>query len=69
MVRRVYILSLTLLSSLCLFAAKLPTVPYKAPPLPSDPGEELPLGAPWVLLFFSLVYIAYRVFPLIKINK
>lgn len=69
MVRRVYVLLLTLLSSLCLFAAKLPTVPYKAPDLPSDPGEELPLGALWLLLIFILVYTGYKVFHLIKVNK
>ena len=69
MTRKIYILLLTLLSNIYVFAAKLPTVPYKAPPLPSDPGEELSLGTSWVLLIFVLFYLGYRVLALIKIKK
>ena len=69
MKNKVQTLILALLSSAMSFAAKLPSEGFKAPgDLPGDPGEG---GAPigdefWVLGMLIVLYIAYRVYHIIK---
>jgi hypothetical protein len=57
----------SLFISVALYAAQLPAHGYKAPPLPSDPGQQpLPIGNEiFLMIGFVLLYALYRYYPMI----